>query len=163
MDAIMILGGLIIIAYLLQFFLGLQQIKHFNHVYTALRRLGRVAIGRRSGKLKAGTIVMFAITPEGLILKAEKMQGLTIAAHFKEMPAYIGEDLHYLDDYHPLVRKENKLLRAAIADARYIFLLSDLGQQPASPLTTPSFDLSSHIKVWTLSLKQALTKKRRKL
>ena len=32
--------------------MGMKQIKHFNQNYQELRQLGKVAIGRRAGKLK---------------------------------------------------------------------------------------------------------------
>lgn len=89
MNSVIILGLFITLAYMVQILLGLKQIKHFNQVYTELRKKGRVAIGRRSGKLKAGTIVMFAIDKQGIVLEAKKMQGVTIVAHFKDMKDYI--------------------------------------------------------------------------
>ncbi|MBF0830769.1 transcriptional regulator GutM, partial [Staphylococcus aureus] len=86
---------------------------HFNQTYSEMKKLGRVAIGRRSGRIKAGTIVLFAIDKKGQVLDARRMQGITVAARFKQMPDCIGQDLHYLDSYNPLVRKENKLLQTA--------------------------------------------------
>nr|WP_240788841.1 transcriptional regulator GutM [Streptococcus sp. X16XC17] len=32
----------------------MQQLKHFNTTYREMRHLGRVAIGRRAGKVKSG-------------------------------------------------------------------------------------------------------------
>lgn len=84
MDKIVIFGIIVILAYVVQIILGMKQLKHFNKVYAELRKKGRVAIGRRSGKIKSGTIVMFAIDKEGLVLDARKMQGVTVAAHFKQ-------------------------------------------------------------------------------
>ena len=65
-------------AYLLQILFGLKQIKHFNQNYQQLCKKGKVAIGRRAGKIKAGTIVLLAVDPAGIILDARKMQGVTV-------------------------------------------------------------------------------------
>ncbi|MFW7395578.1 transcriptional regulator GutM, partial [Vagococcus fluvialis] len=82
MNFIVVLGMFGIGAYLLQIVFGMKQIKHFNETYQMLRRKGKVAIGRRAGKIKAGTIVMFAVNNNGDILESVKMQGVTVMAKF---------------------------------------------------------------------------------
>ncbi|WP_019781983.1 transcriptional regulator GutM, partial [Streptococcus sobrinus] len=67
----------VVLAYIVQVILGLRQLKHFNRVYARLRKKGRVAIGRNSGRIKAGTIVMFAIDEEGKVLEGQKMQAVS--------------------------------------------------------------------------------------
>lgn len=42
----------VVLAYIVQVILGLQQLKHFNRVYARLRKKGRVAIGRNSGRIR---------------------------------------------------------------------------------------------------------------
>ncbi|WP_273450268.1 transcriptional regulator GutM [Streptococcus ferus] len=145
MNSIYILGMVVICAYVIQISFGLQQLKHFNHVFSELRQKGRVAIGRRSGKIKAGTIVMFAIDDKGKVLDARKMQGITVLAKFKPMPDYIGEDIHYFDGYNPLVRRENKLLQIAIEDARELFLRIEAGNYRDVPKSAPTFDIRSQL------------------
>lgn len=135
MNYIYLLGAMALIAYVLQALLGIKQIKHFNHVYQDLRKKGKVAIGRRSGKVKAGTIVMFAVKKDGTILEAQRMQGVTVVARFKPMPDFIGEDIHYLDHYNPVVRKENKLIIQAIENAREIFCRVEAGNYHEEPNT----------------------------
>lgn len=73
MSFIYVFGALFLTAYLVQVAMGMKQIKHFNQNYQELRQLGKVAIGRRAGKLKAGTIILFAVDPQGKILAARKM------------------------------------------------------------------------------------------
>ncbi|EMB78021.1 transcriptional regulator GutM [Streptococcus mutans] len=141
MNFMIIFGLFALAAYAVQIILGLKQIKHFNSIYRQLRRLGRVAIGRRSGKIRAGTIVMFAIDKDSKVLAAKKMQGITMAARFKDMSDYIGQDIHYFDSYNPLIRKENKLLRIAIEDARAVFLKTEAGIYKESPKQTPLLDI----------------------
>lgn len=146
MDKIVIFGIIVILAYVVQIILGMKQLKHFNKVYAELRKKGRVAIGRRSGKIKSGTIVMFAIDKEGLVLDARKMQGVTVAAHFKQMPNFIGQDIHYFDTYNPLVRNENKLVQIAIEDARELFLRMEAGSYQDVSKYGSAFDLDFYLK-----------------
>lgn len=146
MDKIVIFGIIVILAYVVQIILAMKQLKHFNKVYAELRKKGRVAIGRRSGKIKSGTIVMFAIDKEGLVLDARKMQGVTVAAHFKQMPNFIGQDIHYFDTYNPLVRNENKLVQIAIEDARELFLRMEAGSYQDVSKYGSAFDLDFYLK-----------------
>lgn len=146
MDRVIIFAIIIIIAYLVQILLGLRQLKHFNQVYSDMRKKGRVAIGRRSGKIKSGTIVMFAIDEKGLVLDAQKMQGVTVAAKFQQMPQFINQDIHYLDSYNSLVRKENKLLQIAIEDARDLFVRTEAGSYQEVTKYASAFDIDFHVK-----------------
>lgn len=135
-------------AYLLQILFGLKQIKHFNQNYQQLRKKGKVAIGRRAGKIKAGTIVLFAVDPAGIILDARKMQGVTVLAKFKESPVYLGEDIHYIDKYHPNVQKENKLTIQAMENAREIYLRTEAGNYTESQGVSPVTLLKIQIQTW---------------
>ncbi len=153
MDSIYILGAVVIVAYILQNIFGLKQLKHFNTTYSELRKKGRVAIGRRSGKIKAGTIVMFAVDRKGMILDAKRMQGVTVVARFKSMPSYIGQDIHYLDTYNPVVRKENKLLQIAIEDARELFLRIEAGNYKDVPKFAPVLNVGNQLKLLSTRLK----------
>lgn len=153
MDSIYILGAVVILAYILQIILGLRQLKHFNTTYSELRKKGRVAIGRRAGKIKAGTIVMFAVDKSGKVLDARRMQGVTVAARFKTMPDYIGQDIHYFDTYNPLIRKENKLLQIAIEDAREVFLRTEAGNYEDVPKFAPVLNVGNQLKLLSTRLK----------
>ncbi|MGT2933518.1 transcriptional regulator GutM [Streptococcus catagoni] len=153
MDSIIVLATIVISAYIFQIFLGMKQLKHFNTIYAQLREKGRVAIGRRSGKIKSGTIVMFALDKTGHVLDARRMQGVTVAARFKEMPQFVGQDIHYFDSYNPLVRKENKLVQIAIEDARELFLRTEAGTYEDVSKYNSAFDLDFHLKTWKNRLK----------
>lgn len=102
-------------AWLTQSVFGFLQIKHFNRKYAELRSLGRVAIGKRTGLLRAGTVVMFAIDKQNNILKAAKMQGVTVFSRVRKMKGFDGKNLLTLseDDY----KHVNKLTKTAIDDA----------------------------------------------
>lgn len=109
-------------AYLLQIIFSLKQIRHFNESYSRLRRQGKVAIGKRPGKIRAGTISMFALDDQGIILDASTMKGVTVVAKFKEKKQYIGLNITDLTKDHPLVIKENKLVRASMINAKDIYI-----------------------------------------
>ena len=134
-------------AYAFQILLGFQQIKHFNKNYQELRRKGKVAIGRRPGKVRSGTIVMFAIKDEGEILDARMMQGVTVLSKFKQLDDYVGQDIHFIDKYHPLVQKENKLTQFAMENAREIYLRVAVGDYTEEPAPSPFKQLAFNLNV----------------
>nr|WP_090884695.1 transcriptional regulator GutM [Evansella caseinilytica] len=102
-------------AWLLQSFLGYLQIKNFNKHYYALRRKGRVAIGRRKGLFRAGTVVLIAINRGDRVLEAMKMQGVTVFSRVQPMPGLKGKNIVKLtsNDLQPF----DSLTAAAIQDA----------------------------------------------
>ncbi|WP_202171404.1 transcriptional regulator GutM [Bacillus sp. USDA818B3_A] len=112
---IMLIIILIAGAFIVQAGLGFLQIKHFSKAYTELRRIGKVAIGKRPGKVRAGTIVMFAISNSGKILKAKKMQGVTVMAKVKDLNGFEGKNIKTLTEND--MKHCNKLLKLAILDA----------------------------------------------
>ncbi|MCB2831316.1 glucitol operon activator protein [Streptococcus dysgalactiae subsp. dysgalactiae] len=158
MDSIIVLAIIVISAYIFQIFLGMKQLKHFNQVYAELRQKGRVTIGRRSGRIRSGTIVMFAINSEGIVLDARKMQGISVLATFKAMPQFLGQDIHYVDSYNPLVRKENRLLQIAIEDARELFLRVEAGSYQEISRYSSAFDFDLHMKTLMTRLKYQFKK-----
>lgn len=160
MDSVYILGAVVITAYIFQILFGLRQIRHFNQTYSEMKKLGRVAIGRRSGRIKAGTIVLFAVDKKGQILDARRMQGVTVVARFKQMLDYLDQDIHYLDSYNPLVRKENKLLQIAIEDAREVFVRSEVGDYRDVPKYTPVMDIGTRLKMLSAQIKFPFTVKK---
>ncbi|WP_211170988.1 transcriptional regulator GutM [Bacillus sp. DNRA2] len=102
-------------AFLVQMGLGFLQLKHFTKAYGELRKIGKVAIGKKPGRIRSGTIVMFAVSNSGKILKAKKMQGVTVLATFKDLTGFADKNIRNLkaeDMAHC-----NKLLRLAIFDA----------------------------------------------
>ncbi len=102
-------------SWLLQSLFGYLQIRHFNKKYQELRKLGRVAIGKKTALLRAGTVVMFAIDQKANIIKASKMQGTTVFSKVKELKGYEGKHLLILREL-PL-ENEHSLTRQAIRDA----------------------------------------------
>ena len=122
--AILMGGG-----YILQCLFALKQMKEFSKSFSAMRKLGRVAIGRTTGILQAGAIVMFAIDEEGVILQGKRMMGVTVLAKFKEFNQFVGKNVGEIaeEDTRGLARP----LRKAVLDAsmNYNIIMSG-GQIP---------------------------------
>ena len=106
-----LLGG----GYLIQCLFGLMQMKDFSKTFRPLRKMGRVAIGRTNGGLRAGAIVMFAIDENGVILTGKRMMGVTVLAKFKDFTGFEGRNIGELTQKD--VEKLPKPLRKAILDA----------------------------------------------
>ncbi|MBY6268567.1 transcriptional regulator GutM, partial [Parageobacillus thermoglucosidasius] len=85
-------------AFMIQLALGYFQIRNFTKTYIELRRKGKVAIGRRPGKFRAGTIVLFAVNNKGDILDAKKMQGVTVFAKFKKLKGFENKNILSIND-----------------------------------------------------------------
>ncbi len=66
---------LFLAAFMLQYLFTFIQMKDFNRHYSTLRKMGRVAIGKVKGVLRAGAIVMFAIDQQGTILAGDPCRG----------------------------------------------------------------------------------------
>jgi glucitol operon activator protein len=105
----------IAVAFIFQMALGFLQIKHFSKAYAELRRIGKVAIGKKPGKISSGTIVMFAVSNSGKILKAKRIQGVTVMAKVKDMPGFEDKNIRTLGEKDLI--QCNKLLKLAILDA----------------------------------------------
>ena len=115
MDSILVLIIIAIVVWILNFTLGLIQIKDFNKNYIELRKLGKVAIGRKKGMITSGTIVLIRIENDGLILESRKMQGVTVAARVRN---FQGLENMYIDKIEEEdLKKFNKPLKKAILDA----------------------------------------------
>ena len=136
MSYLWMLGIIGICAYGLQFYLGLRQFNHFNAV-----------IGRKVGRLRAGTIVLFLIDSEDRILACQLMQGVSVIAKFKDIPAYVGQDMHFIDRKHPLVQKENKLTQLAMVNARDVFVMHAAGL-PVDTQPQASWNIVEQVKLY---------------
>lgn len=130
----------IALAWLLQSVFGFLQIRHFHQEYAKLRKLGRVVIGRRTARVQAGTIVMFAIDRKNRITAAKKMQGLTVFSRIRQIKGFDGK-------YFPALTEEDikgvdRLTRIAIRDALNSYhILSEGGELQQKKSLTDLFPL----------------------
>ena len=103
------------IAYVVQFLLTMMQMKNFNLNFRDLRRMGRVAIGKKKGGFVAGSIAMFAIDDNGIILKGMCLSGVTVLARFKEFNDFNGVDIATITEDQ--VKSYSKQVQKSILDA----------------------------------------------
>jgi glucitol operon activator protein len=101
--------------WILQCLLGLWQFGKFNRRFKQLRAEGRVAIGRAKGKMRAGVVVLFCIDAEANIIKAEKMQGITIFSGLEPFDLFDGISLLTIDETACAALDKN--LKAAVLNA----------------------------------------------
>lgn len=155
---IFFLAAIAIMAYILQIFLGMKQIKDFNAVYIRMKRKGKVAIGRRPGKIASGTILLLGVTADGIIQEAEMMQGTSILARFKARPQFVGIDIHELLEA-PMLARENKLTRQAAANAQKIYLEVERGNHIEDRPLSPVFQIGTQLSLMKHSIQNKLTRK----
>lgn len=127
MNSIIVLIILGIIVWVANFLFGLMQIKDFNKNYIELRRIGKVAIGRKKGYLQAGTIVLILIDEKGIVISSRKMQGVSVFARVRKFKGLEGRPLS--DITKEELKCFNKLLRVAILDAIKIYNIFKGGEK----------------------------------
>ena len=125
---------LFLAAFMLQYLLTFVQMKDFNKSYRTMRKMGRVAIGKVKGVLRAGAIVMFAIDEKGMILAGKSMQGVTVMARCKDLNGFEGKDVGSLTEEDCKALKLSKSLTRGVLEAssNYNILMSG-GEIPTPP------------------------------
>ena len=111
------IGIFVMGAFALQYFLGWKQITYFGEVYKKMRKEGRVAIGRRPGKITAGTLILFSLDASGRIQYGKKLQGSTVWAKFKEFNSFNGKMISQITIDDEELKKEIRITRKAVLDA----------------------------------------------
>lgn len=119
------------VSYLAQVGFSVFQLQDFAKTYGALRRRGKVAIGKRKNALSAGSIALFLIDDEGMIREARSLSGLTVLARFKPLEGFDGVGIVRVTE-GPLARLP-KGLRLAVLNARDNWLAVQLGETPEDP------------------------------
>lgn len=119
------------ISYLAQVGLSFFQMKDFATNYGSLRRRGKVAIGKRKGAVSAGSIALFLIDGDGLVIEARAMSGLTVLARFKSLAGFDGIHIGQIAD-GPLSRLPRGL-RNAVLNARDNWVAVQRGETPQDP------------------------------
>lgn len=109
------IGIFLILGYLLQCFFTTFQLKDFSKTYRELNKQGKVAIGKVSGAVNSGAIVMFAVGCDGVIINGAYMIGVTIFARFKYFTDFNSKNVANLNEED--VKHLTKSLRRAILDS----------------------------------------------
>jgi len=123
------------IAFILQYMLTFIQMKSFTAHYSKLRKKGRVAIGKIKGGFYAGSIAMFAIDENGIILEGSYMQGITVFARLKELKGFEGKNVGILTkaDCKNLAKPLTKAILEASSNYNVIMGGGEV-VEPPSPL-----------------------------
>ncbi|WP_416175514.1 transcriptional regulator GutM [Clostridium sp.] len=116
-EYMLIISAVIMVSFALQSFLGFKQIKHFGYEYSKMKERGKVAIGRRTGKIRSGTIILFCIDNFGIIQYGRKMQGTTILSKFHDFNTFNGRKISNITLDDEEMKNEMKITRQAIMDA----------------------------------------------
>ncbi|MFZ0530652.1 MAG: transcriptional regulator GutM [Propionicimonas sp.] len=111
--------------------LGLRQSKNYTGTYTALRRRGRVAIGKKKGLLTTGAIVMFGLDDLGRIVEGTRLTGVTVMARFRPFPLFDGLHITEIDAVGD--SRLTGSMRAAVNNARDNYLFTLTGSVPPEP------------------------------
>jgi DNA-binding transcriptional regulator of glucitol operon len=91
------------------------QMKNFNKEFIRLRRKGKVAIGKKKGKISAGTIVLICIDDNLEIVEAKIMSGVTVFAKLRPLKEIEHQNILHIDD--KIINKMNSKKMKAVKNA----------------------------------------------
>ncbi|MDE9789538.1 transcriptional regulator GutM [Staphylococcus delphini] len=133
------------IGFVVQYLLGILQIKNFSKNYIELRKRGRVAIGRKPSIFRSGTLVLLQLNQQNVIESARYMQGVTVFAKFKELKGLEGRKLITLSNNN--LAGYNRLQINAILDAKKTFEVIQSGGQVDS-IPSPFMKVVKHVETY---------------
>lgn len=93
---------------------GYFQIKNYQKSVHRVHQYGNVGIGQKRGRFFSGYLILIACDSDGVITRAEIMDGLTILAKFHEKKEYLGRPLigssiyDYLEEFAFMDKKQKK-------------------------------------------------------
>ncbi|VEP40895.1 MULTISPECIES: transcriptional regulator GutM [Tessaracoccus] len=120
------------LAWIVQSVLSFKQTQAFTRLFVALRRRGRVAMGKFRGGLAQGAIVMFVIDDDGVIVEGQRLHGVTVLARFRAFDAFNGS--HIADVDPARASGWGKSMVKAVTNARDNYrIISGGGQAPEPP------------------------------
>jgi len=111
--------------------LALMQSKNYTTAYAALKRRGRVAIGKKKGLVTTGAIVMFLLDEEGTIIEGTRLTGITVLSRFRPFTEFDGLPLATIGATGD--RRFTRSVRLAVENARDNYLYWITGQMPQDP------------------------------
>jgi glucitol operon activator protein len=89
------------LAWILQFFLSIRQMRRFYRRVAELKRMGRATIGVGGGTYRGRAYAVVVADPAGRVLTAEIMSGFSVFAGLRPMPEVKGWNLKALCDAPP--------------------------------------------------------------
>lgn len=124
------------VAWTLQSIFSLRQMKAFSNLFVGMRRQGKVCMGKYSGGLFQGAIVLFLLDEDGRIRSGQRLRGVSVAARFQPFDMYDGWFMAEVDPAE--AAKLGKPLVKAIENACTNFRIVNGGGQPPEPPTALS-------------------------
>ncbi|MHA6525953.1 transcriptional regulator GutM [Tessaracoccus sp. G1721] len=120
------------LAWIVQSVLSFKQTQAFTKLFVALRRRGRVAMGKFRGGLVQGAIVMFVIDDDGVITEGQRLHGVTVLARFRAFDEFTGS--HIADVDPALASPWGRSMVKAVANARDNYrIITGGGTAPEPP------------------------------
>jgi len=125
------------VAWTLQSVLSLRQMKAFSNLFVGMRRQGKVCMGKFSGGIVQGAIVLFLLDDDdGRIRSGQRLRGVSVAARFQAFDMYDGTLMADVDPAE--AAKLGKPLVKAIDNACTNYRIVNGGGQPPEPPTALS-------------------------
>lgn len=134
------IGFFLVMAFLLQGFLGFLQIKNFSVNFGDLRKKGKVLIGKNPKRIRSGSLILMAIDKEGSIKEARIMKGVTVFAKFKQLKKLQNMNVVEVAANHQIISSFDKLTQQCILNAYRNYINFKTGK-----LTTEDLDTSVNI------------------
>lgn len=103
--------SLIGIAWMIQTYLGMKQVKNFNNEFIKLNKEGKVVVGKSKGAFFNGCIVMFTLQ-NNKIIKGKIIEGVTVFAKVKDFEDFNGLLIHELEGVLPNLKLRYPLKKA---------------------------------------------------
>lgn len=115
------------LAWLIQMVLGWRQMKAFSDNFVAMRKDGRVAMGKFKGALVSGAIVMFVLDDDNRIKYGRRLRGVTVLAGFRDYNKFDGLLMDQIDPQ--IARPDGRSLMKAVLHAKNNFELVSKGKE----------------------------------
>lgn len=128
------------IAWVGQSILSFKQSQAFARLFVSLRRRGRVSIGKFRGGIARGSIVMFVLDDDGIVVEGHRLSGVTVLARFRPFDLYQGVSVADLDPQ--VAVRHGKSVMKAVLNARDNYLTISGGQEAPEPPSALSRTLS---------------------
>ena len=118
-------------AWVLQSYLSFKQTQSFTKLFVAMRRRGRVVMGRFKGGIVQGAIVLFGIDADGVITEGHRLNGVTVMARFRGFEDFTGQGIADIDPAD--AARHGRQVRHAVANARENYRIITAGGQAPEP------------------------------
>lgn len=134
------------LAWALQSALSWRQLKAFSSLFVAMRRQGKVCMGKFRGRLAQGAIVMFLLDEDGGIRDGRRLAGVSVLARFRPFPEFNGQAMGEIQPEQ--VSRIGRSLVKAVANAKDNYRIVAGGGQAPEPPSAASRTLEAVTSRW---------------